>query len=121
VMKLEAIDRLDKQDQAKLELYRNKLKTLEAYNLKIERQVVDRVCAKMAVKFFAPQRYSQPTAKEETVRCDLTRQQFDERGWLASCASEQLLFSWASDPISFVDRRAETWLVFSDQTHFAGS
>ena len=63
-------------------------------------------------------RYSQLTANEEAVRCELTWQQFDERVWVAGCASEQLLSSWVSDPASFVARRAETWLVFSDQIPF---
>ena len=92
VLKLEGMqakDGLDKQDQEKLGMCKAKVKIMEDYIVRAERQFADRVCAKMGVKLLAPQIYSQLTANEEAVRCELTWQQFDERVWLAGCASEQ--------------------------------
>ena len=108
----------DKVLQRKLSLYEGKLKTLESYSMKAFNGFADRLCAKMKVKLLSPQRYSQLSAKEEAVRCELTWQQFDERLWLAGCADAKELSSWVADPQSFIEKRASTWLVFSDQIPF---
>ena len=106
------------QNAKKLERWREYLEKLEKLSLKDQRQRADRLCKRMCVKLLAPQRYSQLTPGEEKVRCELTWQQFDERLWIAAAADAKELSCWVADPADFINKRSETWLVFSDQIPF---
>ena len=76
---------------------------------------VHRMVGKIGGSMNVPSRASDLSAKEEEVRCELTWQNFDEILWLAGCADQRELQKWVADAGNFMQDRADTWVVFSDQ------
>ena len=79
---------------------------------------IDTMLTHMGARLGTPQRSVNLTAAEEKHRCELTWKQNDDRLWIAAFATGPELRNWVSDPKEFVRRRAETWLVYSDQIPF---
>ena len=77
-----------------------------------------RLLAKMRAKVSTPSRSASLNANEELVRCEETWKSFDYVMWLAAFADKELLSKYVADPESFIARRAQTWLLFSDQIPF---
>ena len=77
-----------------------------------------RMCAKLGARTNAPQRYAALSPREEKIRCELTWQMNDERLWIAAFSLPEELSNWVGAPTSFIERRRDTWLVYSDQIPF---
>ena len=73
------------------------------------------LCERMGARFLVPSRCTQLAEGEEEVRAELTWQQIDERIFIAGCGGVEELKTWVADPKRFVQDRAKTWLLFSDQ------
>ena len=92
-----------------------KLHTLREGSPGAQEKAINVVCKKMGARFIFPSRCTQLAEGEEEVRAELTWQQFDERMFIASCGEVEELKTWVADPQRFVQDRAKTWLLFSDQ------
>jgi len=99
-----------------------KLKTrwesLSAGGQDLIKSFTTRLLAKMRAKVSTPSRSASLNANEELVRCEETWKSFDYVMWLAAFADKELLSKYVADPESFIARRAQTWLLFSDQIPF---
>jgi len=78
----------------------------------------NRLLGKMRAKVAVPSRSAPLNAQEELTRCEETWKSFDYVMWVAAFADKELLSKYVADPESFISRRAQTWLLFSDQIPF---
>ena len=62
-----------------------------------------------------PSRYTDLTPQQEQINWEISHQGFDYAQWLAAFGSEEDLIKHVADPKKFIERRAETAMVFTDQ------
>ena len=62
-----------------------------------------------------PSRYTDLSPEQELINWEISHQGFDHAQWLAAFGCEEDLQQHVADPKKFIERRAETALVFTDQ------
>ena len=93
---------------------KSRLKKLESDG-KYRERYLQRLCAWGQMTIGRPSRYTDLTPAQEEINWQITHQGFDRAQWLVGFGTEEDLKPHIADPPKFMERRAETAMVFSDQ------